>query len=408
MGGKLSRQIRAGVVNFHFAQNHGAVLQALALQDRLEQRGIEVTIIDYRPRGHWQQYAVRPNPVLSAGWKYRGSRAEGLTLISSLSRAAKRALRSVLSWRSRPEREQRLRAFEAYTSKHLHLSQTVRSYRDIQDAKFDFDLLVTGSDQVWNPTNTGGLDPVYYLGFDTVHSATRVAYAVSPVQLELRRHEDALRPLLARLDHISLREGRLQSEISRISGKDAQVVPDPVLLMSSSDLTRYSSGRVPSHPYIVLYTVRTPSTYASVEAAMASVRSRYGLQIVDISLEPNSWSFEVSRPVDLSPGDFLSLIASADFVVSNSFHATAFALLFERDFAVATEPSTSERLFQVLDAVGLVDRIVDEPSKAEAAAQPIDFVDVRPKLDALRASGERYLDRAIADVKSRVVAADQR
>lgn len=383
---------RVSIINFHFAHNYGAVLQALALQDRLESLGCEVQVVDYRPRGHWQNYAPLPNPLLSGLWKFRGSLSSGESLVSAARRGLLRAGGATLQWKDVGGRSARLTDFDSFSDEHLHLTRRYVSIRQLRRDPPVADLYVTGSDQVWNPNNTGGIDPAYFLRFGN-DQVMRAAYAVSPCNLDVERHAQQLERLCRGLDEISLREADLAPELEAATGRSMETVPDPVLLMTPELFAPYvveSAGC--ARPYLLLYAVRVPATLHQLSCLVEELRRRLDLEVVDVSLDPSPWPFQVTRPRDLTPAAFVSYISRARFVASNSFHATAFSLLFEKEFAVVTEPGTSSRITELLESVNLIDRM---QGGVDALGTPIDYVDVRQGLAKLRTRGMRFLTRIV-------------
>jgi len=393
--------IQVATLNFHFAQNYGAVLQAIALQDRLESLGAEVRVIDYRPPGHSQHYAPLPNPVLSAVWKFRGATATGASVSSAAKQALARAIRSVLLWKTQGQRRSQARRFESYRSRHFEMTRRYKSMRQLRATPPEADVYVVGSDQVWNPTNMGGIDPAYFLSFGAAH-VVRAGYAVSTPQLDPARHQRALASLVPPIDHLSLREPHLMAPLSKLATTPVQLVPDPVMLMTASDFQKYSDeASVPRRPYLLLYAVNTHSTRASLIRLVNHPRASLSVEVVDVSLEPAAWPFPVTRPVDLTPGTFLSYISEARFVVSNSFHATAFSLLYQRDFAVVSAPGTGGRMSELLTRVRLTERIVSEQTDLSAFDTPIDYRDVEIHLTEMRSRGMSFLHTVVDESENR-------
>lgn len=393
--------VQIATLNFHFAQNYGAVLQAIALQDRLQSLGAEVQTIDYRPRGHSQHYAAIPNPAYSAAWKYRGARATGASTAIAAKQAMARAVRSILQWKTSSHRRDQASRFEAYRSQHFNMTRRYISLRELRTASPEADGYVVGSDQVWNPTNMGGIDPAYFLSFG-LPQVVRAGYAVSTPQLDPSRHHQALSQLVAPLDRLSLREPHLQAPLSALTAAPVQIVPDPVMLMTADNFERYKQdANLPGRPYLLLYAVNTQETRASLIQLVDYLRSTMDLDVVDISLEPATWPFPVTRPTDLTPGTFLTYISEARFVVSNSFHATAFSLLYKRDFAVVSAPGTGGRMSELLSRVRLTERIVPAQTDLSIFDAPIDYRRVEVDLAEMRLRGMTFLRSVVDDSKHR-------
>jgi hypothetical protein len=210
-------------------------------------------------------------------------------------------------------------------------------------------------------------------------------------------HDKELANYLPRIDFISLRESDLVRDISARADRSVSVVPDPVLLMQPADFHVYrDSVEMPEGSYIALYAVRTWTTIPIVEALVLDIVKRHGWEVVDLSLEPSPWPFPVRRPDSLSPGAFVSLIAHSSYVVSNSFHATAFAVLYERQFRVATQAGTAQRLDELLGRLDLSSRAHGTIPRGGVDNTEIDYGAVRPKLDEMREEGLEYLAGVVA------------
>ncbi|MDR2373737.1 MAG: polysaccharide pyruvyl transferase family protein, partial [Bifidobacteriaceae bacterium] len=235
----MPESVTAAIINFHFAHNFGAVLQAVALRHQLESLGCSTQVIDYRPRAHAQVYAPLPNPIISAIWRYRGAAAVGAPPTTAVHLAARHAARALSEWPQVNRRRRRLRQFRAYAREHLNLTQSYRSLASLRRDPPDADIYIAGSDQIWNPGVTGGLDPAYFLCFGA-ENVIRAAYAVSCPSLDVGRFRDDLRRLSCRLAPISLREKHSRLELSAALGREITVCPDPTLFVEADEWLRFS------------------------------------------------------------------------------------------------------------------------------------------------------------------------
>ncbi len=102
-----------------------------------------------------------------------------------------------------------------------------------------------------------------------------------------------------------------------------------------------------------------------------------------------------------SVGEFLSLIAHADYVVTSSFHGTAFSIIFQRNFMSAfPHPEYAERVNSLLSIIGIRDRLISPDEYSCKAAQlltPIDYSQVTPHLEAFRESSREWLRNALSN-----------
>ena len=95
--------------------------------------------------------------------------------------------------------------------------------------------------------------------------------------------------------------------------------------------------------------------------------------------------------------DFLSLIANASYVVTDSFHATAFSINFNTPFMIIFPEKFSTRLASILEVTGLQDRIVKDYNDIELANKKVDFTHANKILEEERKKASQYLDKALND-----------
>lgn len=296
-------------ITCHDVYNHGASLQAYALQTYLASLGHDVSIIDYKPdylSGHFRLDAVG-NP------KYDKPFVRQMYLAAKLPGRLR-----VLP---------RKKAFDSFTEKYLHLTKRYGSFEELKLDPPEADIYFAGSDQIWNPLFKNGRDPAFYLDF--VRRGVRASYAASfavdsfPPELA-----DAARAYLNNFDYISVRE-KTGLDILKSLGIDfGCVVPDPVFLLSRDEW----SALVPQcdkavEPYLLVYDFDRDPLVRSLARKISKER---GLRIFSVFDE----SYADKCFPCAGPERFLELVRNASFVISNSFHATAFSMIFERDFAV--------------------------------------------------------------------------
>jgi len=295
--------MKIGILTYHFAVNYGAALQALALKEYLCSLGHETSVVDYCPKavaGGYRWFDI------SRFWGRTPGKFVGKTLGELRVIGARRA---------------RYRAFAAFRSRSLDLAP-VSSLRS-------FDLVIIGSDQVWNTGYTKGFDPLYW-GEDSRLPKLVASYAASfggavPAGAASR---------LSRLVAVSVRE---KSSLEALAGSGARCDLDPVFLLPKSRWASLAdeSKLVPAAPYLLFYQVK-PSLEA-LEYAREEAYAK-GLQLVCLSAK---LEMENSPGVIASgPSDFIKLFRDASEIVTTSFHGTAFSLIFEKEFKVfkATGP----------------------------------------------------------------------
>lgn len=291
--------MRAGIVTFHRADNYGAVLQAYALQKTLTDLGVDSVFLDFREPDR------KTEP-------FDGSARKGPPAFVNRLREGGKA---------------RTALFDAFRSRYMRCSAPLCA-EQAGELNGLYDVFLAGSDQVWN-LRLPEADERYFLPFAAPDK--RVSYAASfgmdeiPDQLK-----DWYAQRLTGFRALSVREERGRELVQELTGRDCAVCLDPVLLLDRAD---WQALTVPcgERPYLFLYMVGYDGELAvqakreaekrglELRTAMASFIPQYGLA---------AWS-------GVGVEQWLSLICGSDGVFTNSFHCTAFAMLFGRPVATA-------------------------------------------------------------------------
>lgn len=357
-------------ITCHDVYNHGASLQAYALQTYLASLGHDVSIIDYKPdylSGHFRLDAVG-NP------KYDKPFVRQMYLAAKLPGRLR-----VLP---------RKKAFDSFTEKYLHLTKRYGSFEELKLDPPEADIYFAGSDQIWNPLFKNGRDPAFYLDF--VRRGVRASYAASfavdsfPPELA-----DAARAYLNNFDYISVRE-KTGLDILKSLGIDfGCVVPDPVFLLSRDEW----SALVPQcdkavEPYLLVYDFDHDPLVRSLARKISKER---GLRIFSVFDE----SYADKCFPCAGPERFLELVRNASFVISNSFHATAFSMIFERDFAVTPRrEKINTRMTDLCERVGLTGSVARDES---FVISNIDFDKINEHLICEKQRGTAYIGMVLEE-----------
>ena len=326
-------------ITCHDVYNYGASLQAYALQQYLSSVGHDVEIIDYKPdymRVHYNFWYVPDNSRY-----YRKAMKSGL-------------FRFLLCCYFAPARFAtygRKLKFDAFTRKHLHLTKTYFSYQDLVDCPPEADVYIAGSDQIWNCKLPNGKDPAYFLQFGD-KGIKRISYAASfaipeiPDEDKLQMHD-----WLKLFDAISVREKTGVKILDSLSVKGIEVL-DPVFLLTREDWATFCNSRigVEKKRYLLVYDLFLNDTRLEKEARRLS--AEYNLRIISVDAS-RKCPFADKNISDAGPAEFVKLIANAEYVVTNSFHATAFSIIFNRRFTVYYTYSNISRISDILSTLGI-------------------------------------------------------
>lgn len=220
--------MRIGILTFHRAHNYGAVLQCYALQQYLVNQGHSVSVIDYEP----QEFRDFYNWCKPDFLKVRNP----IELIRRL---------TILN-----RRRQRYASFRKFISLKLNLCPIGEIFSN------PFDLVIVGSDQVWNCIN--GIDPFYWGAIKFPIQTTVASYAASMPDKIDKELSPRLKTLLDNFKYISVRETLLQTNLINLTGRnDIYQVVDPTLLLDTAEWAKIaSSDRKIRQPYLLLYLVQ--------------------------------------------------------------------------------------------------------------------------------------------------------
>lgn len=348
-------QIRT--ITCHDVYNHGASLQAFALQTYLESIGHTVEIVDYKPdylSRHYLLWSV-DNPVYDKPFIIQ------LYLVAKLP--------------GRLLALKRKRLFDEFTKKYLKLtSQRYHCNEELKANPPQADAYIAGSDQIWNTLFQNGRDAAFYLDFAPA-SAKRISYAASFATEEVA---DEYRPFVCKMlqnfDAVSIRERCSLPLLESLGRADGVAVCDPVFLLTRKQWETVLPQNQSHEEYLLVYDTEFSPKVKEIAKRIAKEKN---LKIYNVSASRIGYADK-----DLwasSPIDFVQLIRDASYVVSNSFHASAFSIIFERDFCVINRSEgINERMKSLLSNYKLEERLV--AGYSEKLLNPVDYQQVRPQV----------------------------
>lgn len=371
---------RVGIITFHSADNFGAVLQSYALMKTVENLGFYSEIIDFRPEGIVSQY------------KLFGGSFKKKYLSSGLYKIIRFYIKCILN---SGKVLKRIRNFKSFRKDHFRLSDKVyHSSDELMKEKPLYDYYITGSDQVWNPDFFINVGASYFLDF-AVEGAKRISYAASIVKKLNTNESKYFKTYLKRFDNISIREKSSLEAVQNLTDKEVHVVLDPTLLLEGDDWSSISTFSVHEASYILVYDlIKDPI----IVYAANKISGDNNLKIINYSGEKgyNNWhsSFATTNPTEFS-----GLIKNAKFVVTNSFHGTIFSIIFKKQFYTIPYPGRGSRMIDLLNELGLKERIVESIDDNISIDQMIDYEKVYRRLDTLKEESKSFLQEALGLIK---------
>ncbi len=361
--------MKIALLTIHYANSYGGMLQAYAAKDVLSRFG-DVKILNYRTKHLEESMKVVAFP-------------------SSL-RECMRAAKNIARFFPRSRLIDRFKAFQ-----NTYLAQTdhLTSWSDLQSQSSEFDVFVSGSDQIWNPSIIESFDPAYFLNF--VSGKKKVAFASSAGSYRFREAEaEKLKTYLADFSSIGVREEDLAIYLTELLQRDdIKTVLDPTLVLNASEWRMaFGIGVEPSsEPYLLVYALKLNK---EGRILIDFISKRLGLRIVAIDQEPFLRYSAHEHRSDIGPQQYLELFSGASFVVTDSFHGTAFSINFNIPFITIPPHSGVNRVKTLLSAVGLEDRLV--AYGAEFPTVDVNFQQANDRLSALRAESLSFLKESLS------------
>lgn len=327
--------MKVGIITYHRADNFGAVLQSFALMQYLHQEGHDVEIIDYRCKYLEARYDIYNPRILFFRKNFLISLKEYLGRFANIG-----------------DRRERHAKFELFRKQHLVMSRPLT----LVQFPLEYDVIVTGSDQVWNFHLNKGSESVYLLDFTCRPDTLRVAYAASSDCNGLNRIDrDVITKALDRFDRISVREDFLRKELAALTSKKIEMCLDPTFFLTQNMIEKMII-KVRPEKYILVFHMTPledfiPFIQKIARENQAEVVEVYGgFQVCSNKNQLCNWG----------PQELLSLIAHAEKIFTTSFHGLSLSLIMQKEVWVINK-GDNLRQQNLLSLAGLQCRLLNTP-----------------------------------------------
>ena len=347
-----------GILTFHWATNYGAILQAYCLQEYLIALGHEASIINYKPKKYdfsWFNFIRHPGLLKTIGRQLTNHKKERLLI--------------------------------PFRTKYLKTTKRYYSLTEFGPEINNYDVLISGSDQVLNPYFTmhgedGTPTSVYWLksGKET---AKRIGYAVSfGCEIYPEKALSIASTWSNGFDAIGVREktGLYILEQIGYEGKK-NIVPDPTILIGR-ELFRKLGISIPTQK----------DNYTCVYMLRHEIRIKGDVKYIDDNHKP------------LAMEQWIQTIINAKQLITNSYHGTIMAIIAHVPFAVLLETGSdrgmNDRFYTLLTKIGVKDRLSTTIDETLSVLQrPMDFAKLDIAISKYRIEGERYISDNIITSK---------
>lgn len=363
---------KVGIITFHAAHNYGSMLQAYALQQVVLSMGYDCEIINFRSIAQKEMYM----PIFMRGTLYG------------------KFVRFIIQAPYALGILKKYRLFERFLKEDLILSYNeYTTLKDLENADFNFDYYISGSDQIWNVL-AYDFSYAYFLPF--VKSGKRIAYAPSigpHLNIDKCGNIDKVYELLSKYDAISAREVKGSRCIENIINKHVPTVLDPTLLLNSKKYDKLIGDKtLIKGEYVFIY---SPWSNEKVYEMAYALGKKYKMKVVisqgmKTKEEMFKWGRKFKIYVAVGPKEFLNLCKNASIICSDSFHAVAFSILFKKCFFVF-EGMKDDRISNLLRITHLQSRSFSLTDNFLSAPLYVNYTNIANDLDIEREKSLEWL-----------------
>lgn len=302
--------MKIGIITIHNSTNYGACLQSWGLYKYLVDEGYDTEIIDLHRPVH-KDYIYSDKYV-----DYNGKCA------AARKWTLKKFLRRYIFKKKVPDYlVQRNLKFDKFNNR-IRLSNPYRSIDQLYAAPPLYDVYITGSDQLWNPTQPFCIEP-YFLTFVNNPKAKKISYAASIGIGQLtNREKDDFKRWIEKYDVVSVRELEAKRLLESFVDKEIHQIADPTFLLGQDYWHSLALKPDISEPYILCFKLYDGNHLINFASRIGK---QSGKRVIVLPNGEDALGCEIVR--DAGPEEFLGYIENADLLISDSFHANVFGII---------------------------------------------------------------------------------
>ena len=317
--------------------NFGAMLQTYALQKSVKKLGAECLVVD-ADRQKKKGFMAWTSPRL--------------------------IIQNIFYHLYKDELQTGYKRFDEFIDSY-DLTRCYGNYDELKKSPPEADIYLTGSDQVWNPLDIRESYFLRYAPKDKVRASYAASMGISYMPEGAKR---IWNEYFQDIDYVSVREKTTKTLIEEMTGREAEVHIDPVLLLSPGEWGKEAIKPNFNKPYIFCYILHRPDW---LNKWLKKLHKETGKEIVVISSEEYRNIYHTKMIRDAGPREMLGWLQNADFVISSSFHGVALSIANRMPFYAVVNFEAPARITDMLDTFGLKDRIIDKTHSFEL--EPVDY-----------------------------------
>jgi len=354
--------------------NWGSILQSYALQELVKEMGYDVLIVDIHPSYIKKNEARYP---FKKNFPFHIRR-----LFHSFNN-------DFINAKTYVQRDNEFRRFiTSYYQKtpNLMIDQLANEH---------FDGFIVGSDIVWNIEFTKGFNDLYFCNYPFMRKTNNIAYAPSMSDETYSKKEEAkFATLLNNFTSISVREKSKAKYVERFAKKRVDSVLDPTLLLPQNHYLKFLQENLIAKPYILVYTVPSDEALAQYVAEYA-VKNGYELVRVEC-LDIKEKKYKCIEKNNIGIEDWLTLIKNASIIVTNSFHACIFSIIFNKQFHAVYRNPGKTKIHDLLSELNIDNHYEKTSCYRFDISKEIDYSSVNKRLECLISKSKNYLSEALS------------
>lgn len=322
---------RIGIVTLQGATNYGAVLQAYALQEYLKKIGYYVEIINYYDNSLYGYYSPK---VFAKPLRLK-------TIIGKI-------------FRYKRNREQFM-IFEKFRTEKLQLTPVIRKYEDLTRYSKKFDILIVGSDQVWNSKINYNTKEIFYLNFSD--TAKKYSYAASAGNIDsIISDYFYITNYLSKFNDLSIRENDLGILLKKKFNINSSLVCDPTLLLTKDEWKKIEEKYEINDDFILVYMLNENGNMIEF---IDNLIKKKNMLVINLGKNISEKNKNIKYLSNVSPGQFVYLYNKATYVITNSFHGTAFSIIYDKRFITFGNGKLNSRMETLLKEFSLEEKFMN-------------------------------------------------
>lgn len=371
--------MKIGIITFHASNNCGSMLQSYALQQTLNKMEYKNEIIDFSNEAQQHMYALLRRPQNFHDVLYNAATLAYYKLF-----------------------KRHFNDYKSFIKEFLTLGYKSYSYnKELEELNSVYDVFITGSDQVWNPSCPDA-DDAYYLNF--VEGKKKIAYAPSfgaTSIVDKVENSQKYKKYIDDFDAVSIRENNGAKWIKELTGREVPVLVDPTLLLSKDEYEALAEGvEIPQEKYIFYYAFKYSD---EVNKVVKTISEEYDMPVY--ILDAKNWvkkakqyGFKVTK--GSGPKTFIKFLFGAELVLTTSFHGTVFSIIGNKKFWFidsSMHNADDDRAQTLLDMFGLTCRMkTGDKILEDDIMKPVDYTDVDKKMKDRKEQACDFLKKALS------------